>query len=31
VNAQLTPSTNAKRFTELRKVFELAVCAALAE
>ncbi len=30
VNAQITPNTNPKRFPELRKVFELAVCAALA-
>ena len=31
VNAQITPNTNPKRFPELRKVFELAVCAALAD
>jgi D-alanyl-D-alanine carboxypeptidase len=30
VNAQITPNSNPKRFPELRKVFELAVCAALA-
>jgi len=29
INSQLTPTRNAKRFVELRKIFGLAVCAAL--
>jgi D-alanyl-D-alanine carboxypeptidase len=30
VNSQLTPDSNAKRFKELRKIYGLAVCAAMA-
>jgi D-alanyl-D-alanine carboxypeptidase len=30
VNAQLTPKSNARRFRDLRHIFELSVCAALA-
>jgi D-alanyl-D-alanine carboxypeptidase len=30
VNAQITPKTNANSFTELRRIYTLAVCAALA-
>jgi D-alanyl-D-alanine carboxypeptidase len=30
VNAQITPKANAKRFVELRRIYTLAVCAALA-
>lgn len=30
VNAQITPTTNARRFPDLRQIFEHAVCAALA-
>lgn len=30
VNAQITPKSNAKRFRDLRAIFGLAVCAAMA-
>ena len=30
INAQITPSSDAARFRDLRRIFELAVCAALA-
>ncbi len=30
INAQITPNSNAKRFRELRTIYELAVCAAFA-
>ena len=30
INSQITPKANAKRFGELREIYTLAVCAALA-
>jgi hypothetical protein len=30
INAQITPDSNPERFTQLRHIYRLAVCAALA-